>query len=238
MSARNSIITLASAITLVLFSSWVKLESGLWFTGERRITFTYYDKYGDFAGVAVANVTKVLSRSDTVFSESEVKWRHDSAGDVFAVGKFMFARDSVSFIAELDNLVPPKLIYDNTTDVKVIGRPLIYPLRPKKNTPLPGTSGSMTYTRPAGNTTMVYELTDRMVEIRDTITTKAGIFPCWIITSTERIGPRQRKKDVKVDPTVKERRVKEWFSPEYGIVKAEYSIEGRVEQVRVLTGIE
>lgn len=215
-------------------SAAVYLRAVDWFTTGTHFTFTYYDKDGNYVADASVRVDSVFNGHDTVFSKSNVIWSSDTGANVMGLGFFRFAKDSVSFIAYLDNLVPPKIRYDATSNVLISGPPLRYPLRPEKNTPLPGTHGTMKFIRPAGNTTVLYEISNRMVEGPDTISTKAGTFPCWIITATEQVKPVTFKAAAKV----RERKVKEWYSPVWGVVKAEYSVDGVLDQVRALTGME
>lgn len=207
------------------------IVGGNLFTRGTHFIYSYYDKDGNFVVTADAIVTKSWTGSDTTYSESDVTWSSDSGSTILGKGLYRIAKDSVTFISWLQNLVPPKIRYDNTENVEIIGAPLRYPLKPVKNEQLPETNGVMKYTRPAGNTTMLYDVVNRTVEGRDSLMTKAGKFDCWIITSTERIKPLVKKAKPK------ERQVKEWYSPVYGIVKAEYRSGGVLEQVKVLTAI-
>lgn len=225
-----SLSLLAGNLFFLASFSLTEKNPGIFNEGSH-FTYSYYDKDGKYLGKAESSVNKLVTRHDSVFSESETDWFSDTGATMIARGFFRYAKDSVSFIASLDNLVPPRISYDGMKDVNIEGAPLVYPLKPKKNTPLPGTNGVLKYMRPAGNIAMIYEITNRQLEIADTVTTQAGKFPCWIVTYYERIGT----PDMKRQDEAKKRRVKEWYSPQFGIVKTEYSREGVLEMTRVLT---
>jgi hypothetical protein len=226
---------LASVISLVLFSSWAGLipEEPFFAHEAQEYSYAYYNGKGELISHAYAVVVKTWKGHDTLYSESNVYWSNDSSKVNLSEGKFIFRRDSISFISDLSNLVPPRLRYDEGTTVEIQGSPLQYPLYPVKNTPLPGIVGLMKYNRAAGGYTFLYSVVNRQVEGQDTVKVPAGTYPCWIISSIEKVGPLGVKK-TKAD---KQRKVKEWYSPQYGIVKVEYREGNELVQVRVLNAV-
>ena len=68
---------------------------------------------------------------------------------------------------------------------------------------------------------------DRKVSAKETITTPAGTFECYVIEQTTEVQNKMMKRATTS---------KEWYSPEYGMIRTEsYKNNGKLESYSVLT---
>jgi len=118
-----------------------------------------------------------------------------------------------------------------------------YPINVTAGETLPDAVGTMSSERDGKKMTLKYFYKDRKVEGKETITTSAGTWDCFKISNTveaEMDIPGMDEKTKEMMKKMKEgmkTTTTTWFSPDFGIVKMEMYMNGKLESRNEVTAV-
>jgi hypothetical protein len=195
-------------------------------TNNTEVEMSVYDKKGNSSGKVVY---KVLSSNGTqakvtskVFSEK---------GKELTSNEATYKCDGNSFSVDMKALLPgdqSKTMEMKDMEVKSNNASINYPTSMSVGAKLPDNEFTAdTYMSGTKIMSMNLKVTDRKVEAKESITTPAGKFECYKITSNQNV---KAIFNMSMQTT-------EWFSPNVGVVKTETYKKGDLVSSMMITKI-
>ncbi|SDX56979.1 TapB family protein [Hymenobacter psychrophilus] len=165
------------------------------------------------------------------------------SGTYDAKGRLLYLRDltfrcrqDTAFTDGLDQLNPAQLSSFRDRLLTYSPSPLPWPNQPAVGSELPSGGIMVDVRSSAVDIAKVYAtVSKRRVTGQETVTTPAGTFACYKVEAELETATVARA-DLKLASTM---RVVDYYAPAVGLVKSEmYDKKGRLEQVRLLTGLD
>jgi len=190
-----------------------------------KFQITNYDKKDRVSGVMDYIVKDVNGNAATMFYEM-----HDEKGKMITSSEYGVTCTDDGVKIDFSSMMSPELLEQyKDMEVEMSGTDLLYPniLSPGKS--LPDADVLMTVKMPPLNMKMNMNFFNRKVENKESVTTPAGTFDCYVITyDTEaKMGFKMTNSN------------KLWLAEGYGMVKSEsYNKKGNLISKSVLTAFE
>ncbi|NVO84427.1 TapB family protein [Hymenobacter terrestris] len=205
-------------------------------------TFTLQDGRGSTTGYLHQRVVsldteqnkKKTQTTNTVLLKSGA---YDTKGRLLYLRDLTFrCRQDTAFTDGLDQLKPEQLSSFRDRLLTYTPTPLAWPNQPTVGSELPGGGMLVDVRSSAVDIAKVYATVGkRRVTGQESVTTPAGTFLCYKVEA-ELESATVARTDLKLGSTV---RVVDYYAPAVGLVKSEvYDKKGRLEQVRLLTGLD
>jgi len=191
---------------------------------EQGVTFqiTNYGKNSRVAAITDFLVTEATSNFATFKS-----FLRDKDGEVLNEATFTMSCENDGIVVDMESLLNPQLL-ENYRDfeTEISGTKIVIPNDLHIGQELPDATMSMLVNMSGINISMEVSMTDRTVLDRETITTPAGTFDCFVIGYTNTINMGINRTTT----------AKQWISRGIGMVKQEdYNRRGRVTSSSLLT---
>jgi len=182
---------------------------------NKTVEMTIYNKKGDVAGKNVYHITDVQNSGGTTTAtinsemfDKKGKSTIKSTNNIQCSGGVM--------MMDMKMMIPQQTAEQfKTTDVKGESVYLEYPANMKvgdqlkdANFKMTGENGPMTFT-------LTMNVTDRKVEGKESVTTTAGTWDCFKITSKNKMNI---KMAINIPTNIEST---EWYAPGFGVVKSE-----------------
>ncbi|WP_339696112.1 hypothetical protein [uncultured Marixanthomonas sp.] len=194
---------------------------------QQGVTFqiTNYGKNKRVAAITDFLVTDASSNFATFTS-----FLRDKDGEVLNEATFTMSCENDGIVVDMESLLNPQLL-DNYRDfeTEISGTKIVIPNNLQVGQELPDASMTMLVNMSGINLRMEVSMTDRAVVDRETITTSAGTFDCFVIGYTNTINMGMNRTTT----------AKQWISKGVGMVKQEdYNRRGRVTSSSLLTDFQ
>ncbi len=188
------------------------------------VTFqiTNYGKNDRVAAITDFLVTDATSNFATFKS-----FLRDKDGEVLNEATFTMSCENDGIVVDMESLLNPNLL-DNYRDfeTEISGTKIVIPNNLHIGQELPDATMTMLVNMSGINLRMEVSMTDRTVIDRETITTSAGTFDCFVIGYTNTVNMGMNRTTT----------AKQWISRGVGMVKQEdYNRRGRVTSSSLLT---
>ena len=199
---------------------------------------TNFDGTGKATSKSVSTATKVYSEGGKTISEWEMKNTTEGAeGKVF---KTVYTCDGKLLQIDLSGLLP-----GNQQNTRIESSGLQFPLHVSVGETLPETHYSMVMTSGGKERKITSHIKDRKVEAKESITTPAGTFACYRISSVieaEMDMPGMDEKSKKIMEEVKKKMGKNrmicWYVPDVTIIKMEFHMGDKLVTRSEITAIK
>jgi hypothetical protein len=179
---------------------------------------TFYNKKGDESGKSVYTVTSA-NKSGSVTSATVQSEVFNKKGKSVAKGTNSIKCDNGILMVDLKAFISPEQAEQIKADAQASDVYLSYPASMKDGDALPDGKMNIDIQQSNGMKTNVdVKITDRKVEGQESVTTPAGTWNCFKISyhSAIKIAIMGIGIPIKADVT-------EWFAPNFGVVKTEFS---------------
>ena len=219
------------SITIVLFGvvSTLNAQSGCSkyypFKEGTKAEITTYDKKGKKAAVidyTVLNKTQT-SKGEVATMQSTIK---DEKGKVIAETEYDVTCDGSKIAIDYKSMVSPMMMEQfKNMDYDISGTDLEIPNNLSVGQTLPDAQMLMKISMSGINMNMELNITNRKVIGKENVTTPAGTFDCYVLTSdtTTKMGVSQTSSG------------KQWIAEGVGMVKQEDYQKGKVSSSSLLT---
>lgn len=222
---KNFKIIITCILTLILTNSITAQDNcSSFYPFEEAVTFqiTNYSKNNRVAAITDFLVTDASSNFATFKS-----FLRDKDGEVLNEATFTMSCENDGIVVDMESLLNPQLL-DNYRDfeTEISGTKIVIPNNLQVGQELPDASMTMLVNMSGINLRMEVSMTDRTVVDRETVTTSAGTFDCYVIGYTNTINMGMNRTTT----------AKQWISKGVGMVKQEdYNRRGRVTSSSLLT---
>lgn len=231
---KNHLLIAASAITILLASSFVANDCTTFEQFNQGVTYTMtnYSEKGKVESTVDGKVSKVATTPESTKATIDVVMK-DGKGKDLGTGSYELTCAGGAYKMDMKSFVSPqqKEAYKDM-DMKIEGDMLDYPSNISAGMALSGGTMTMVVTNNGteiNNTTVVIK--DRKCEAVENRTTPAGTWECYKISYTEEITMKMGAMTMPVKP----RTVTEWFSFKVGAVRTETYKNGKLEGYSELT---
>lgn len=183
---------------------------------------TNYGKNKRVAAITDFLVTEATSNFATFKS-----FLRDKNGEVLNEATFTMSCENDGIVVDMESLLNPNLM-ENYRDfeTEISGTKIVIPNNLHIGQELPDATMTMLVNMSGINIRMEVSMTDRTVVNRETITTRAGTFDCFVIEYTNTVNMGLNRTTT----------AKQWISRGVGMVKQEdYNNRGRVTSSSELT---
>ncbi len=179
------------------------------------IEMSIYGKKGDVAGRNVYHVSNVKSSGGTVTSDVNSEM-FDKKGKSIAKSTINFKCTGGVMMLDMKMMVPQQQSQQFNTEAKADNVYIEYPTSMKPGDNLKDASMTMEMNNNGMIQTLTMNVTNRKVEAKESVTTPAGTWQCFKISSKSKIHMKMGPIGIPMnfDTT-------EWFAPGFGIVKTE-----------------
>ena len=191
---------------------------------EDGVTFqiTNYGKNEKVAAITDFLVTEASSNFATFKS-----FLRDKDGEVLNEATFTMSCENDGIVVDMESLLNPNLL-ENYRDfeTEISGTQIVIPNNLHIGQELPDATMNMRINMSGINIKMEVSMTDRTVLTKETVTTPAGTFECFVIGYTNTINMGMNRTTT----------AKQWIARGVGMVKQEdYNGRGRVTSSSLLT---
>jgi hypothetical protein len=214
--------------SLLLFPIFAQAQTCgyLLLTNNAEVEMSMYDKKGSSSGKVVY---KVLSSNGT---EAKVNSKvFSEKGKELTSAEGTYKCDKGNFSVDMKAMLPgdqAKSMEMKDMEVKTNNATLYYPTSISVGAKLPDNEFSAdTYTGGMKIMSMTLKVTDRKVEGKESITSPAGTFECYKITSNQ---------NIKAIFNISMQMI-EWFTPNVGVIKTETYRKGDLVSSTLITKI-
>lgn len=225
---KNIKITLAFIFTIVIMIPVIAQDGcSTFYPFEEGATFqiTNYGKNKRVAAITDFLVTEATSNFATFKS-----FLRDKDGEVLNEATFTMSCENDGIVVDMESLLNPKLL-DNYRDfeTEISGTQIVIPNNLHIGQELPDATMNMKINMSGINMRMEVSMTDRTVLTKESVTTPAGTFECFVIGYTNTVNMGMNRTTT----------AKQWIAKGVGMVKQEdYNNRGRVTSSSLLTAFE
>jgi hypothetical protein len=215
-------------ISIFIYQNAVKAQTCgyLLLTNNAEVEMSMFDKKNEPAGKVVYKVLSSNGKEAKVSSKV-----YSEKGKELGGGEGTYKCDGNNFSFDMKALLPgdqAKAMNMKDMDVRTNNATINYPSNMTVGTTLPDNEFTAdTYSGTMKLMSMTFRVTNRKVEGKENITTPAGTFDCYKITSNQ---------DVKAIFNFN-MQMTEWFSPNVGVVKTEAYRKGSLYSSTLITKI-
>ncbi|MEO8770594.1 MAG: hypothetical protein ABI402_10930 [Ferruginibacter sp.] len=198
-----------------------------------------YNGEGKLTNKQTSLVKKVYSEGATTVSEMEMKSTDDKGANE-KTSSAIYKCDGKKFYVDLSNYLS-----DGKQKSKIETSGMDFPYNPSVGDVLPEVSYSVNVSIAGKDMTLRSRITERKVEAKESVTTAAGTFQCYRVSSVIEAGrdmsgmdEKQKELMEKVQKQMGKSKMIFWYAPDVAIVKMEYYIAGKVAVRHEITGIK
>ena len=190
-----------------------------------KFQITNYDKKDKVSGIMDYVVKEVSGNTATMFYEMK-----DEKGKILNSSEYGVTCTDEGLKIDFSSLMSPEVMGQyKDMEVEMSGTDLLYPNNLSSGQSLPDANVLMTVKMPPMNMKMHMDFINRKVEGKESVSTPAGTFDCYVITYDN-----ESKMGIKIKYSSKL-----WLSQGYGMVKQEtYNKKGKLVSKSVLTSFE
>ena len=222
-------------IVLPLFSIAQDCKSFYYLSNNSEVKMTVYDKKGNESGVQTWKISDVKKNGNSYESTINSSFI-DEKGKEIAKGNGTYKCENGVLKADMQMSIPPQQMGPyKDAEVKMDPAYIEYPSSPTVGQTLNDADFKMDVeSKNALTTTITFKETNRKVDSKEKITTPAGTWDAFVISYDSQFKAQIGPIGVPINS-----KVKEWFVPNFGIVKTEtYSKGGKLEGSTQLTSIQ
>jgi hypothetical protein len=182
---------------------------------NKTIEMSILNKKGDVAGKNVYQVSNV-NNSGGVMTSNVASEMFDKKGKTIAKSAINFKCTGGVMMMDMKMMIPTQQAEQFKMDAKVDNAYIEYPASMKPGDALKDANMTMEVNNNGMLQTLTMNVTNRKVEGKESVTTPAGTWDCYKISSKSRIHMKMGPIGIpmNVEST-------EWFAPGFGIVKTE-----------------
>ncbi len=204
-------------------STYYPIEEGV------RLEYKLYGKKDKLEGTQWQEFTEVTTTAGGVEATVQMGFANAKGKEEFTSSYSMSCNDNVVHIDFESLLSSAMLLQQEQMEAEITGTDLELPNNLEVGMELPDADVQMKLSMGAMNMNMEVNTTDRKVEARESITTEAGTFVCYVISSNT------QSKMMMADKTYPS---KLWLAEGVGMVKTEtYNPNGKLISRMELSGI-
>lgn len=182
---------------------------------NKTVEMTLYNKKGVVAGKNVYHVSNVKSSGSSVTSDVNSEM-FDKKGKSIAKSMMTVQCNGGVMMLDMKMFIPQQQSEQFKTEAKANNVFIEYPASMKAGDMLKDANMNMEITNNGMQQTLTMNITNRKVEGKESITTPAGTWECFKITSKSRIHMKMGPIGIPMNMETTE-----WFAPGFGIVKTE-----------------
>lgn len=218
-----SVFLLSPSLRAQNCSTYYPIEEGV------RLEYKLYGKKDKLEGTQWQEFTEVTSTAGGVEATVQMGFANAKGKEEFTSSYSMSCNDNVVHIDFESLLSSAMLLQQEQMEAEITGTDLELPNNLEVGMELPDADVQMKLNMGAMNMNMEVNTTDRKVEARESITTEAGTFDCYVISSNT------QSKMMMADKTFPS---KLWLAEGVGMVKTEtYNQNGKLISRMELSGI-
>ena len=182
---------------------------------NKTIEMTIYSKKGAVAGKNVYQVSNVQTAGSSVSSEVHSEM-FDKKGKAIAKSQINFKCTGGVMMLDMKMMIPQQQAEQFKMDAKADNVYIEYPASMKPGDMLKDAVMSMDVNNNGMQQSLTMNVTNRKVEAKESITTPAGTWDCFKITSKTKLHMKMGPIGIPMNMETTE-----WFAPGFGIVKTE-----------------
>lgn len=177
------------------------------FIEGKTFQITTYDKKGKTSAVVDYNITNVTNNTATFNTKI-----HDDKGKEVTTTSYDITCENDAISIDFNSLVSPELLEQyKDMELDVTGTNIEIPNNLTVGQALKDAAMIMTIKMGGLNMNMTMNLTDRKVDARESVTTSAGTFDCYVISYTTEVKMGLKQTNM----------AKDWIAEGVGMVKSE-----------------
>ena len=205
-------------------------ECKLFFPYEEGVAFeiTHYDKKDRLSSVTY-NEVDVIEETDQGLEIQMINVLKDDKGDEVSSGTYRMYCENGTIRTDVSSMLDPALTESvSSMEVEISGDGLLFPASLEVGAKLPdGFTEIVASSNGMRLMTLTFQVSDRKVEAKESITTPAGTFDCYRLS---------QQIETKVAFVKKSYRTVEWYAEGYGMVRQEmYDKKDKLEGYSELT---
>lgn len=196
-------------------------------------TYTVYDKKGKESGTMNYLVDGKRTSGDSTILDITTTTDIGKKGEDYTMQLAMACLNG-NFYVSMDRFVNTMMQQMQSMEIELTTQDMEVPIHPEVGQTLPDAVTTMKAST-SGITVMNLTVTvkNRIVSGKESITTDAGTFNCFIIEQTTEVENKTQMLTSRNSSSTKE-----WYDPDYGMVKSEsYDKKGNLESSTVLTAV-
>ncbi len=220
-------------------SSGGDCASNILFTEGTVMLTSSYDGQGKETSKQSSLVKKVYKQGGMSFSEMEIKTTDAKGGDEKTMNA-VYKCDGKQFYVDLSSFLS-----ENKQDMQIETSGLLFPYKPTVGEALPDANYSMNLTSAGKTTKITSHIKERKVEVKESVTTPAGTFDCYRISSVVEaevdipgLDEQTKQAMEKVKQQMGKTKMIFWYSPEATIIKMELYMGEKLMSRSEVTGIK
>ncbi|HVG15351.1 MAG TPA: hypothetical protein VM935_10330 [Chitinophagaceae bacterium] len=199
-------------------------------SNNAEVQITIYNANKNVAGIQTWKVSNV-SKQGTGFQSTVHSVFVDEKGKEIAKSEGMYKCDGSKLMADMRMSLPQDQLQQNKMDAKLNDSYIEYPSLLSVGMALPDASVNMEMNNNGMPSTVQYEMKNRKVVGKETITSDAGTWEAYKISYDGLMRIKMAGIGVPVNM-----QINEWFVPNFGVVKSEtFSKKGKMKGYSLLT---
>ena len=200
---------------LAVYCSAQDCKQYYFFQNNKTVEMTIYSKKGDVTGKNVYNISDVQSSGGTTTATINSEM-FDKKGKSTAKATNNIKCNGGVIMMDMKMMVPQQQMEQfKNGEAKAEGMYLEYPANMKEGDQLKDATFKMTGQNGPMNYTLTMDITERKVQGKESVTTPAGTWDCFRITSKSHLVI---KMAVNIPMNIE---TTEWYAPGFGVVKTE-----------------
>ena len=194
------------------------------FIEGKTFQITSYDKKGKKSSIVDYNITNVTDNTATFNTKI-----HDAKGKEVTTTSYDITCENDAISIDFNSLISPELLEQyKDMELEVTGTNIEIPNNLSVGQDLKDADMTMTIKMGGMNMNMTMQLMNRKVDTRESITTSAGTFDCYVISYTTEVKMGLKQTNM----------AKDWMAEGVGMVKSEsYNKKGKLLGYSELTQI-
>ncbi len=159
-------------------SKYYPMEEG------KRMEYTSYDRKDNVEGIVTYTVTDVVNEGAKTTARMNLEYK-DEDGNVMMNSDYTFSCEGDVVKIDFSSLMNPQMMeaYGEEMEVEMTGTDIELPNNLSVGQTLPDANVNMKMNMGAMNMNMAFNMVNRKVEGQESLTTPAGTFNCYVITS-------------------------------------------------------
>jgi len=190
-------------------------KSYFFLQNNKTIEMTLYGKKNDVVGKNVYQVSNVSNAGGSVSSDVNSEM-FDKKGKSIVKSTASYKCTGGVMMMDMKAMIPSQQAAQFKMDAKADNVYIEYPVNMKAGDNLKDASMTMEVNNNGAQQTLSINVTNRKVEGKESITTPAGTWECFKITSHNKITMKMGPIGIPMNMDVTE-----WFAPGFGVVKTE-----------------
>ena len=203
-------------------SKYYPMEEG------KSMEYTSYNRKDKVEGIVTYTITDVVNEGSKTTAKMNLEYK-DEGGNVMMNSDYTFSCEADVVKIDFSSLMNPQMMeaYGEEMEVEISGTDIELPNNLSVGQSLADANVNMKMNMGAMNMNMAFDMVNRKVESRESITTPAGTFDCFVITSDN------KAKMMMANTT---HTSKMWLAEGIGMIRQDtYNKKGKLVSKSVLT---